>query len=42
MTLKKYERDKEAKIQRIISITKKLIEKNGYNKCINSRHSKRS
>ena len=31
MTLKKYERDKEAKIQRIISITKKLIEKNGYN-----------
>ena len=31
MTLKKYERNKEAKIQRIISITKKLIEKNGYN-----------
>jgi AcrR family transcriptional regulator len=31
MTLKKYERNKDAKIQRIISITKKLIEKNGYN-----------
>ena len=31
MALKKYERDKEAKIQRIISITKNLIEKNGYN-----------
>ncbi len=31
MTHRKYERDKDAKIQRIISITKDLIEKNGYN-----------
>lgn len=31
MTHKKLERDKEAKIQRIISITKELIEKNEYN-----------
>ncbi len=31
MTLKKYERDKEAKIQRIISTTNDLIEKYGYN-----------
>ena len=31
MTHREYERDKDAKIQRIISITKDLIEKNGYN-----------
>jgi AcrR family transcriptional regulator len=31
MTLNKYKRDKEAKIQRITSITKNLIEKKGYN-----------
>jgi len=30
MTLKKYERDKEAKIQRIIHSTKILVEKKGY------------
>ena len=31
MTFKKYERDKEAKIQRIIHSTKTLVENNGYN-----------